>query len=56
MDVLAAGTKDVSSAAQNIDIDVEKIWQDADNTEGKRPQSITVDLKNGSEVIKSVTS
>ncbi|MBQ9815665.1 MAG: Cna B-type domain-containing protein [Lachnospiraceae bacterium] len=36
-----------------IDIDVEKQWDDADDQDGKRPESITVNLMDGETVVQS---
>ncbi|MBQ9036146.1 MAG: Cna B-type domain-containing protein [Erysipelotrichaceae bacterium] len=36
-------------APDEISVSVEKIWDDADNQDGLRPSSVTVQLKNGTE-------
>ena len=36
-------------------ITIEKIWQDNNNQDGIRPKSIEVNIKNGNEVLKTVT-
>ena len=40
---------------QKITIDIEKTWQDGNNAEGKRPASVVVQLKNGDEVVQTLT-
>ena len=34
---------------------VQKVWQDGNNAAGTRPSSITVDLMNGSSVVRTIT-
>ena len=53
-DIFAADD-DTPPVDQTISIDVEKVWQDGNDADGKRPESITVDLKSGSEVVRSIT-
>ena len=36
-------------------ITIEKIWQDNNNQDGIRPRSVDVNIKNGNEVLKTVT-
>ncbi|GEM_PF-5778342 len=36
------------------DIDVVKVWEDNDNVAGARPESITVQLKNGDQVVAEI--
>lgn len=52
IDALAAGTAD--AADKTIDIEVSKEWKDGFNVEDSRPDKITVDLKNGDEVVKTI--
>ena len=37
------------------DLSVAKVWDDADNQDGKRPASITARLMNGADVVETVT-
>ena len=37
------------------DLSVAKVWDDADNQDGKRPPSITARLMNGADVVETVT-
>lgn len=56
LEIFAVGEQNAKAAAdQTIDISVEKVWQDGDNAKGKRPDSITVDLKNGDSIVKTIT-
>lgn len=55
MDVLAEEDISDDGSDQNIDIDVEKVWQDGNNADNTRPQSITVELKNGDSVVDTLT-
>ena len=36
-----------------VDVKVTKTWDDSDNNDGIRPDSITIELKNGDEVVKT---
>lgn len=49
-----ASLKIFAEGDQTLDIVVEKVWQDGNNADGKRPDSITVDLKNGETVVKTI--
>ena len=39
-----------SRKVERIDVTVTKVWDDADNQDGKRPESLTVTLSDGTEV------
>ena len=43
-----------SYTPEEIDVTVKKIWDDANNQDGKRPESITVHLKADGEVFRTV--
>ena len=49
-----AATDGTAGDDQTIDIHIEKKWQDGDDAKGKRPGSITVDLKNADETVKTI--
>ena len=36
---------------ENINVTVTKVWNDNNNSAGKRPESVTLQLKNGNEVV-----
>ena len=36
-----------------VDVKVTKTWDDSDNNDGIRPDSVTIELKNGDEVVKT---
>ncbi len=36
-------------------IDIEKIWKDNNNQDGKRPDSVNINIKNGEEIVRSIT-
>jgi hypothetical protein len=40
---------------ETVDVSVSKIWDDEENQDGKRPESITVNLMNGDKVVESKT-
>ncbi len=37
-----------------VSVSVKKVWDDAENQDGKRPASVSVELKNGNTVIETV--
>ena len=39
---------------EQISIDVEKVWKDADNQDGKRPESVTVNLLVSGDIVDTV--
>lgn len=49
------GDSSVTATVPTTDIAVEKIWNDEDNKAQKRPDEITVNLKNGDKVVQSIT-
>ena len=44
-----------SYTPETVDVSVKKVWDDANNQDGKRPESLTVNLMNGSTKVDSVT-
>ncbi len=50
-----ATTAVVTNTVKTIDIDVEKIWNDNNNSDGKRPASITVELLANGTVADTIT-
>ena len=40
----------ITNTLETVDVGVSKIWDDADNQDGKRPSSLTVTLSNGQSV------
>ncbi len=43
-----------SRTTEKTQVSVEKIWDDNNNVEGFRPETVTVNLKKGDEVLKTV--
>ncbi|MBQ3155717.1 MAG: Cna B-type domain-containing protein, partial [Clostridia bacterium] len=45
----------LTNCLTQVDLFIEKIWEDNDNKDDKRPESLTVWLMNGDQVVREVT-